>query len=103
MTYKSPEHCLIPALKITRYEVKLAKIFNFWTFWPVIQLINNLLKRWFISWNTGLNGQKMQIFAIFASYLASIVNTEQKRKQGNQVVLECEVFHRMGISFQIEK
>ncbi len=37
------------------YEVKNSKICNFWTFWPVIQLINHLfqktacqiLKRWY--------------------------------------------------------
>ncbi len=32
-----------------------------------------ILKRCFISWITSLNIQKLQIFAIFASYLASIV------------------------------
>ena len=33
-----------------------------------------ILKICFISWITSLNVQKLQIFAIFASYLASIVN-----------------------------
>ncbi len=26
------------------YDAKIAKICNFWTFWPVIQLINDLFK-----------------------------------------------------------
>ena len=26
------------------YDAKIAKICNFWTFWPVIRLINNLFK-----------------------------------------------------------
>ena len=30
----------IPAM----YEVKNSKIYNFWTFWPVIQLINHLFQ-----------------------------------------------------------
>ncbi len=60
-----------------RNDAKMAKICNLWTFWPLIQLINHLfkkaffriLKRWFISLITGHNGQKLQIFAIFASFL----------------------------------
>ncbi len=29
------------------YDAKIAKICNFWTFWPVIQLINHLFKCYF--------------------------------------------------------
>ncbi len=51
------------------YEVKIAKICNFWTFWPVIQLIKmvyiNLLI-WIISWIIGQNVQRLLIFAVFA-------------------------------------
>ncbi len=62
------------------YGAKIAKIYNFWTSWPVFQLVRHLvkilqnkiffrqiLKRWLISWNTGQDVQKLQIFAIFAS------------------------------------
>ncbi len=31
---------------LASYEAKIAKICNFWTFWPVIQLINHLFKIW---------------------------------------------------------
>ena len=54
---------------LASYEAKTAKISNLCTFWPVIQLINPLcriLKRWFISWITVQNVQKLQIFAVFA-------------------------------------
>ena len=40
---------------LASYAAKIAKICNFWTFWPVI------------SWITGQNVQKLQIFAIFAA------------------------------------
>ena len=43
------------------YEVKAAIISNFWTFWPIIQLI-------------GQNVQKMLIWAVLALYIASILN-----------------------------
>ncbi len=64
------------------YEAKIAKTGNFWTFWPVIQLIYHLfppmehwviwlfcciLKRWFISKITNWDVQKLHIFAIFYS------------------------------------
>ncbi len=29
---------------LASYEAKTAKIFNFWTFWHVIQLMNHLIK-----------------------------------------------------------
>ena len=69
---------------LARYEVKIAKICNFWTFWPVLQLINHLFKIRQKALITGLNVQKMQNFAIFASYLASIV------KPANHAALFCE-------------
>ncbi len=63
------------------YDAKIVKICNLWTFWPVIQLISSLfkkgfcriLKRWFISWITDQNVQKLQIFAILASQLSGIL------------------------------
>ena len=77
------------------YEAKNSKICNFWTFLPVIQLINHLSQickwsfiswiqlinhlsqicKWsFISWITGWIVQKLQILLFFASYKASILN-----------------------------
>ncbi len=58
---------------LARYDAKIAKICNLWTFWPVIQLICHLLE---IQKKMGyyLNVQKLNIFAIFASYLASALN-----------------------------
>ncbi len=64
---------------LASYEAKIAKICNFWTFWPVTKLINHLfkirqtdmfcqiLKVWSISLITGQDVQKVQICAIFAS------------------------------------
>ena len=64
------------------YDAKIAKICNFWTFWPVIKLINHLFKiygslgkrafcrilnRGLISWITGQNVQRLLIFTILAS------------------------------------
>ena len=39
------------------YEAKTAQISNFWTFWPIIQLISHLLI-------TGQNVQKLLIFGV---------------------------------------
>ena len=74
------------------YDAKIAKIRNFWTFWPVIQLIKRSYFSLFTSkehWakgflsdfekmvyqlNTGQDVQKLRIFAIFASSLSGILN-----------------------------
>ena len=69
-----------------RNDAKIAKICNFWPLWPVIKLMNHLfkirkkafLKRWFISWIRGQNVQRLQIFAIFASFLWGNLNIMTK-------------------------
>ncbi len=43
-------------------------------FLPFLDIFTCNWKRCFISWITSLNVQKLKTFAIFASYLASIVN-----------------------------
>ncbi len=81
------------------YDAKIVRICNFWTFWPVIQLINHLFKIWLqkchctfyiygalgkrdfcrilnrglISWITGQNFQRLEIFTILASQLSGIL------------------------------
>ncbi len=49
------------------YEAKTTKISNFWTFWPIIQLIKDGLLAY------GQNVQKLLIFAVFPSDIASIL------------------------------
>ncbi len=51
------------------YEAKNCKICNFRTFWPVIQLINHHINR-----VIDQNIQKLLILAVFASYMACILN-----------------------------
>ncbi len=53
------------------YEVKNSKICNFWTFWPVIQLINHLY-----GIITKLS-TKISRSAVFASCIARILNPIQ--------------------------
>ena len=73
---------------LARYEAKIAKICNFWTFRPVIQLNNvtalftsmeHWAKKLFVAFKKkkdllAESQTKLQIYAIFASYLASILN-----------------------------
>ncbi len=40
--HKHELSCWTMLMILARYEVQTAKICNFWTFWPVIQLINQL-------------------------------------------------------------
>ncbi len=58
---------LVPLRIPDSHDAKMAKICNLWRIWPVIQPINNLFKRWFISEITVKNVQMLQIFAILAS------------------------------------
>ena len=53
---------------LAMYEAKNSTIYDFWTFWPVIQLINHL-----ISWITAQDVQNSQILLFFAPYIASIL------------------------------
>ncbi len=57
----------IPAM----YEVKNSKICNFWTFWPVIQLIKSacpILKRWYNNRIIDQNIQKCCICLMHSTY-----------------------------------
>ncbi len=100
---------------LARYDAKIAKICNFWTFWPVIQLINHLFKirkkpslpffwifkRWHIniSWISGKNLQKLQIFAVFAPYLASILNLYTAKN--HQMCYSCDCGVVMSMMWSI--
>ncbi len=56
------------------YKVKNSKICNFWTFWPVIQLINHLFLVRF--WKDGIITElwtKISRSAVFASCIARIL------------------------------
>ncbi len=66
------------------YEAKNSKICNFCTFWPLVQLINHLFKirkkaicptihRWHINRVIDQDIQELLFFAVFASYIASIL------------------------------
>ena len=61
------------------YEAKNSKICNFCTFWPLIQLINHLFKirqKGYLLINRVIdqNIEKLLFLAVFASYIASILN-----------------------------
>ncbi len=81
------------------YEAKNGKICNFWTIWPVIQLINDHLQIWlrhicptvhrFISWITGQNVHKLQILLFSASYIASILKMECQRTDYTKSCSSC--------------
>ncbi len=50
------------------------KMYTFYIYGPLgRKVLCQILKSCYINWITSLNIQKLQIFAIFASYLASIV------------------------------
>ena len=68
----------IPAM----YEVKNSKICNFWTFWPVIQLINHLFRFWKNGIITELS-TKISNSAVFASCIARILKKHLKTLLGN--------------------
>ncbi len=56
------------------YEAKNSKICNFWTFWPVIQLINDLFK---IRQKDGIITElstKISRSAVFAPCMARVLN-----------------------------
>ncbi len=103
--YLFPFHTNKYALRIlATLEAKTAKISNFWTFWPVIQLIHLLLtsrctpfcptvhrckkcsdirifETWSINRITVQNVQKLLILAVLASSVASILKACKKRSQ----------------------
>ena len=61
---------------LAMYEAKTAKISNFWTFWPIIQVIKRcFLAELYICHIV----QTLLIFAVFASYIASVNPTREKK------------------------
>ena len=75
--YKSSKTYLVLCMRQIQY---------FWIFWSITLLLYHLfkirqalfcqiLKKWFTSWSTGLNIQKLQILLFFASHIAGILNT----------------------------
>ncbi len=77
----------IPAM----YEVKNSKICNFWTFWPVIQLMNHLfqIRQKAKSGIITELSTKISRSAVFASCIAGILNFSRcKRFPGGKFFLQ---------------